>query len=190
MDNEERQFERDLNAEEQRIDALLSRAMTVPMPRGLEERIASASVEQLTESCDKALEPQLDRAFTIRAPEQLATRVYNASVGDIHNEQPPVISRIDRTVVWREVALAASIVFAVFVAIRFAPQQPSVSNQLPVASNAVLSLEDEELLLEDLNLSQYAYLTDTRELAFADVAIGLENLRSDLELWQYGLLSD
>jgi hypothetical protein len=190
MDHEERQFERDMNAEEQRIDALLGRAMAIPMLSGLEERVTSASLEQLTESCENALEQQLDRAFALPAPEQLATRVYNASVGEIHSEQLSVIARIDRKVVWREVALAASIIFAVFVAIRFGPQQSSESNQPQVASNAILSLEDEELLLEDLNLSQYAYLTDTRELAFADVAIGLENLRSDLELWQYGLLSD
>ena len=83
------------------------------------------------------------------------------------------------------------------VAIRFGTQltppatptqfQPS---QLEVASNDVLSAEDEELLFEDLNLSDYAYLTDTRELAFADVAIGLNSMRSDIELWQYGLLTD
>jgi hypothetical protein len=190
MNNEERQFERDLNPEEQHIDALLSNAMAVPMPTGLEERITSASLQQLAEACDQVLEQQLDHAFAIPAPEQLTTRIYNASVGDLRNGQPVVIARINRGVIWREVALAASILFAVFVAIRFGPVQPSVSTQTQIASNVVLSLEDEELLLEDLNLSDYSYLTDTRELAFADVAIGLENIRNDLELWQYGLLSD
>ncbi len=80
------------------------------------------------------------------------------------------------------------------VAIRFGTQTPSPTelqpSQLQIASNNVLSAEDEELLFEDLNLSDYAYLTDTRELAFADVAIGLNNMRSDIELWQYGLLTD
>ena len=190
MDNEERQFERDLNKEEQHIDALLRHAMAVPMPSGLEERITSASLQQLEEACDQVIEQQLDQALAIPAPKRLTSRVYNASVADLHSAQPVVIARIDRGVLWREVALAASLAFAVFVAIRFGPQQPSVSNQSQIASNAVLSLEDEELLLEDLNLSDYAYLADTRELAFADVAIGLENLRSDHELWQYGLLTD
>ena len=112
-----------------------------------------------------------------------------ASIHDLHSEQPDVIARIDRRAIWREVALAASIVFAVFVAIRFGPEQ-TIAPETRIASNAILSMEDEELLLEDLNLSEFAYLTDTRELAFADVAVGLESLRNDIELWQYGLLSD
>jgi len=191
MDNEERQFESEMSSQERQIDALLGDALSVPTPEGFADRIAVASQDRLTEACDQVLEQQLDGAFATSVPEGLATRVYAASIHDLHNEQPDVIARIDRRVVWREVALAASILFAVFIAIRFGPeQQNELSPQPYIASNAVLSIEDEELLLEDLNLSEYAYLTDTRELAFADVAIGLENLRNDIELWQYGLLTD
>ena len=103
MNNEERQFERALNPEEQHIDALLSNAMAVPMPTGLEERITSASLQQLAEACDQVLEQQLDHAFAIPAPEQLTTRIYNASVGDLRNGQPAVIARINRGAIWREV---------------------------------------------------------------------------------------
>jgi hypothetical protein len=191
MDNEERQFESEMSSQERQIDALLGDALAVPTPEGFADRIAIASQDQLAQACDQVLEQQLDGAFATSVPEGLATRVYAASIHDLHNEQPVVIARIDRRVVWREVALAASILFAVFIAIRFGPeQQNELSPQPYIASNAVLSIEDEELLLEDLNLSEYAYLTDTRELAFADVAIGLENLRNDIELWQYGLLTD
>lgn len=191
MDNEERQFEREMSSQERQIDALLGDALAVSVPEGFADRIAIASQDQLAQACDQVLEQQLDGAFATSVPEGLATRVYAASIHDLHNEQPTVIARIDRRVVWREVALAASILFAVFVAIRFGPeQQNELSPQPYIANNAVLSIEDEELLLEDLNLSEYAYLTDTRELAFADVAIGLENLRNDIELWQYGLLTD
>ena len=93
-----------------------------------------------------------------------------------------------------KVALAACVAFAILVAIRFGTQSQTPAHlqpsQLEIASSNVLSAEDEELLFEDLNLSEYAYLTDTRELAFADVAIGLNSMRSDIELWQYGLLTD
>lgn len=191
MDNEERQFESEMSSQERQIDTLLGDALAVPTPEGFADRIAIASQDQLAQACDQVLEQQLDGAFATSVPEGLATRVYAASIHDLHNEQPDVIARIDRRVVWREVALAASILFAVFIAIRFGPeQQNELSPQPYIASNAVLSIEDEELLFEDLNLSEYAYLTDTRELAFADVAIGLENLRNDIELWQYGLLTD
>ena len=54
----------------------------------------------------------------------------------------------------------------------------------------MLSFEEEALLLEDLNLSEYAYLADTRELAFADVADSFNNMRADIELWQLGLLTE
>ena len=190
MDNEERQFESEMSSQERQIDALLGDALAVPTPEGFADRIAIASQDQLAQACDQVLEQQLGRAFATSVPEGLASRVYATSIHDLHNEQPTVIARIDRRVVWREVALAASIVFAVFVAIRFGPEQASVSPQPQIASNAVLSIEVAELLLEDLNLSEYAYLTDTREFPFADVAVGFQNLRNDIELWQYGLLSD
>ncbi len=191
MENEERQFEQEMSSQERHIDACLKEALACSVPEGLAERVATASLEQLHTSNDQLLEQQLDEAFSTPVPEGLAERVYAASMCDLYSDHPTVVARINRSVVWREVALAASIVFAVFLAMRFGPQQASDSSpQTQIASNAVLSVEDEELLLEDLNLSEYAYLADTRELAFADVAIGLDSLRNDIELWQYGLLSD
>ena len=193
MEHEERQFERNLTAEERHIDALLHDAMVVHIPEGLASRVISASQTYISKTSEVNLETQLDAACSIPTPEGLSQRVFDASRTELPIEQPAVIARINHSIVWRELALAACVVFAVFLAIQYGSiqnQNSERSSQPLIASNGVLSVEDEELLLEDLNLSEYAYLTDTRELAYADVAVGLESLRSDLELWHYGLLSD
>jgi hypothetical protein len=189
MEREERQFEQEMSPEERQIQSMLSNALTSPSPEGLSERVAAVSQPMLLEACDEALEQQLASAFAVPSPHGLADRVYEASVDHLHEDG--VIARIGPLEIWRQVALAASVVFAVFVAYQIAPETtttPTVNSL--VASNTVLSVEDEELLFEDLNLSEYAYLADARELAFADVAVDLAGLRNDIELWQYGLLSE
>jgi hypothetical protein len=190
MEHEERQFEREMSPEESRIESMLTHAFATQTPEGLKERVANASQPKLLEACDEALERQLTQAFATTSPDGLADRVYATSVANL-GEQHPVVAHIGRFEVWRQVALAASVVIAVFIAYQIAPQNNNQPNEEPLVANyAVLSIEDEELLFEDLNLSEYAYLADTRELAFADVAVGLAGLRDDIELWQYGLLSE
>ena len=133
----------------------------------------------------------MSTAFEVRAPEGLSARVYSASVHELQQEQPAVIARIGNSVVWREAALAASIVFAVVIAIQFGSDSSELTlTHTTVAVNEVLSVEDEQLHYEDLNIGEYSYLAATRELAFADIAIGLNGLRDDIELWNYGLLSE
>ncbi len=189
MEREKRQFERDLTPEERKIDDLLADAMQVPVPEGLADRIATASKDAL-------LEGQLDVALKVQIPTGLSKRVFAASMSSLH-ETPTVIGRVGHMVLWRQVAMAACVVFAVLVAIRFGTQsskqqtQPLVErNSVAVLDAEVLSVEEEGLLLEDLDLTEFDYLAGTRELAFADVAESMNSLRNDLELWQYGLLAE
>jgi hypothetical protein len=191
MDYEEQQFECEMSSEERSIEGILSDALAVQSPKGLADRVVLASTEQLFESSIVSMEQHLDLSFKITSPEGLASRVYDASVSHIHEVQPKVVARIGQITAWRQLALAACVVFAVLVAVRFGTHRVERSAEQPlIASSAVLSVEDEELLLEDLNLSEFAYLADTREIVFADVAVGLNDIRNDIELWQYGLLSE
>ena len=192
MDYEERQFEQNLTPEERELNAMLSQAFTPSnAPEDFISRIAAGSVSNLPVdiqgALDVALEQKLDRAFSVHTPDDLTNRVFAASVNELGGQ--PVIATINKSVIWRQVALAACVVFAVFVALRFSSTKNDLQ-PLQVATNEVLSTEEENLLLADLNLSEYAYLADTRELAFADVAMDVNMLRDDLELWQYGLLQD
>ncbi len=191
MEPDKRQFEHDLqdglplevSPKDLEIETLLSAAMKVSLPNGLSSRIAAASTGAL-------LEGQLAVALAPTAPEGLSDRVFTASVSSLH-EIPAVIGRVGLSVAWRQVAMAACVVFAVLVAIRFGTQpQQQERNVVAVATVEVLSVEEEGLLLEDLDLTEFDYLASTRELAFADVALSLNGLRNDLELWQYGLLTE
>jgi hypothetical protein len=191
MNYEEQQFEQEMTAEERYIESLLAETLAIQTPEGLADRVAHASREYLLESSAKTLEQSLDVALSVDVPEGLSSRVFDASVSQLHGVQPVVIARIGRSVAWRQLALAACVLFAVLVAIRFGSEPMDQPSQQPVVvSNTVLSVEDEELLLEDLNLSEFVYLADSRELAFVDVAESLNGLRNDIELWQYGLLSE
>ena len=185
MEHEKRQFEQDLAPQEREIERLLGEAMKISPPAGLSSRIAAASTDAL-------LEGQLAVALVTTAPDGLSNRVFKASVSSLH-ETPAVIGRIGFSATWRKLALAACVVFAVFVAVRFWAQpqpQPHERIAVAVATVEVLSVEEEGLLLEDLDLTEFDYLATTRELAFADVALSMNSLRNDLELWQYGLLTE
>ncbi|MBC8201663.1 MAG: hypothetical protein H8E86_06400 [Planctomycetes bacterium] len=183
MEHEKRQFEEDLSPQEREIDGLLIEAMQISPPAGLSNRIAAASTDAL-------LEGQLAVALAPTAPEGLSNRVFTASVSSLQGT-PAVIGRVGLTTTWRQVAMAACVVFAVLVAIRFGAQpQQQERNAVAIAVVEVLSVEEEGLLLEDLDLTEFDYLASTRELAFADVALSMNSLRNDLELWQYGLLTE
>ena len=184
MEHDQKQFEQDLAPQEREIEGLLGEAMNISPPAGLSSRIAAASTDAL-------LEGQLAVALVSTPPEGLSDRVFTASVTSLH-ETPAVIGRVDLTVAWRQVAMAACVVFAVLVAVRFGAQPQPQHEQIvvAVATVEVLSVEEEGLLLEDLDLTEFEYLASTRELAFADVALSMNSLRNDLELWQYGLLTE
>lgn len=189
MDNEERQFEQQLTQQELALDAMLGEAFAPITSAQRVSRIAAASAALLPASVqsepDTSMDEQLHVALAVDAPSGLADRVWNASAPYLYGQ--PVLATIGSSVVWRQAALAACVVFAVLLAIRFSPEQ---STNLQIATSEVLTVEEEGLLLADLNLGEYAYLADTRELAFADVAIDFDMLRDDLELWQYGLLQE
>jgi hypothetical protein len=139
------------------------------------------------------LNDQLEVACAIPERTGLADRCFKASVSSLQVENEPiaVITPIEEKSRWYQVALAACLVFAALVAIRLGTQsQPTTFDNKTVASNEVLSVEEEGLLLEDLNLSEYTYLADTRELAFADVTESFNSLRDDIELWQHGLFTE
>lgn len=188
MDQENGHFE-DMTDEERQLSDLLDIAMKVTAPRGLSERVAEQSIHSLQGKLHK----QLDVACAVHQRDGLASRCFEASVTSlqVEDDRDSVIAHIDSRAKWHEVALAACLVFAALVAIRFGMQtQPEMTAEKVVASNNDLSVEELELLLEDSNLGEYTYLADTRELAFADVSESFNLLRDDLELWQYGLLSE
>ena len=189
MDNKERQFEQQLTQQELALDAMLGEAFAPITSAQRVSRIAAASAAFLPASVqsepDTSMDEQLHVALAVDAPSGLADRVWYASAPYLYGQ--PVLATIGSSVVWRQAALAACVVFAVLLALRFSPEH---STNLQIATSEVLTVEEEGLLLADLNLGEYAYLADTRELAFADVAMDFDMLRDDLELWQYGLLQE
>lgn len=191
MNNDEQQFEQELTPQEQALDAMLREALAPTSSPEMVSRILGASIAHLPADVqsepDLSMDKELCIALAVDIPDGCIARVWSASAP--HLIEQPVIATIGKSVVWRQVALAACVVFAVLLAIRFSPER-QLAQPLHVATNEVLSVEDEGLLLADLNLSEYAYLADTRELAFADIAMDFDMLRDDLELWQYGLLQE
>lgn len=195
MERKNNHSEPELTSEEIRLEQLLPEALGVTPPSGLVDRVEQASINSLTGATDPQFEQQLDVACSYPCPKDLASTVYAASVASLPNstefESEVVIARIGKQVHWQQVALAACLTFAALVAIRLGVTTPETTSvHSAVAFNGVLSIEEEELLLEDLNLSEFAYLTDTRELAFADVAASFNSIRDDIELWRYGLLTE
>ncbi len=182
MEHEKHIFEESLTPEERRIDSLLHASMHVETPAGLADRVANASMDAL-------LEGQLSQALAVHAPDTLASNVFDASVHAL--EQPKeVVAQIGPSILWRQLAMAACVVFAVLVVLRFGANQQPVATTVPLVVAEALSVEDEGLLLEDLQLEEYDYLSGTRELAYAEVADSLNSLRNDVELWHYGLLTE
>lgn len=133
------------------------------------------------------LDALVGQALASQSPPGLSQRVGRASAPFLAAAPEPVILRLDRRVAVRRLALAACVGLAALVAVRVAVT-PVPLPTLSVAG--VLSVEAESQLLEDLDLGQYAYLAETRDLAFVDLAVDLDAIRADLELWQYGLLTE
>jgi hypothetical protein len=189
MERKNRHSEPELTPEERRLEQLLPEAMGVTPPVGLADRIEQASVGAISGATDLQLEQQLDEACSYRCPVDLSASVYATSVASLHgaatSDSEPVLAHIGSPVQWRQVALAACLTFAALISIRIGitnSQNTHVISTIPL--NSMQSLEEQALLLEN----EPAYLTDTRELAFADVADSFSNMRTDIELWQLGLL--
>ncbi|MDP7008579.1 MAG: hypothetical protein QGI78_03310 [Phycisphaerales bacterium] len=170
------------------LDALISKSSESMQPEGLADRVMAASAPLLSQSSELAA--LLSEATHVATPEGLQDRVFSASVTDLRAESP-VIGRVGFAVKMQRLALAACVVFAVLVAFRMdLTTAPQPTRTIAVQNNQLLSVEEEGYLLEDLNLGEYAYLTDTRELDFVAIASEFNGLREDLELWQYGLLNE
>jgi|GEM_PF-2322870 len=166
------------------LDALLALATNAKAPEGLADRVMAASVPLLAQT--SAFEELLEAATKVEVPEGLADRVMSASLKELRGESP-VIGRVGFALKMQRLALAACVVFAVLVAIRMDVNTPT---KIVVQHNQLLSAEEEGYLLEDLDLGDYTYLADARELNFAEISIELTGLRQDLELWEYGLLTE
>jgi len=182
-----------LTPEERRLEQLLFEALGVTPPTGLADRVEQASIGAISGADDLQFKQQLDEACLYRCPVELSASIYAASVASLHgaatSDSEPVLARIGTPVQWRQVALAACLTFAALISIRIGVTNSQNTNVIsPIALNSVPSSEEEAWALEEYDLSEYAYLADTRELAFADVADSFSSMRADIELWQLGLL--
>jgi hypothetical protein len=197
MENKKRQFDADeprvpWSQEDQNVEDLLSQALsTNELPEGFSDRVMAASAPMLPLSPEAVeLDAMLADATRVESPDGLTDRVMAASLKELHGESP-VIGRVGFVETIQRLALAACIVLAVFVAVRMDIGSPRrVVKQVALQDSKVLSVEEEGYLLDDLSFGEYAYLADTRELDFAELAVELNGIRNDLELWQYGLLTE
>jgi hypothetical protein len=216
MNNENPHFD----AQEQKMEVVLSKALSgVDAPEGLADRVMTASFPKLDhlELLEEATcvdtpagladcvmvasvsmlgSPEFQNALSsvskVKTPLGLEDRVMAASLLELKGESP-VIGRIGFTVKMQRLALAACVVFAVLVAIQMENSTPRVVTTVTntaMQESHLLSPEEEGYLLDDLNLGDYAYIANARELSFAEVSFELNGLREDLELWQYGLLTE
>jgi len=192
MGHEQEKFELNMTSDERALDTLLSDALHMDVPDGLSARVWQASQESIGAT---QMDAQLNRAYEQRVSPGFTERVFDSSAPALHQpelqiESPAIIARIGVTIRWQQVAIAASLLLTTLIAIRFSlPQQSEIPTRT-LAASWELSVEEEGLLLDDFEMSEYAYLADTRELAFADVADSFNSVRRDIELWQYGLLTD
>ncbi len=216
MNNENPQFD----AQEQKMEVVLSKALSgVDAPEGRADRVMTASFPKLDHldlleeatcvdtpagladcvmvaSVSMLGSPEFQNALSsvskVKTPLGLEDRVMAASLLELKGESP-VIGRIGFTVKMQRLALAACVVFAVLVAIQMENSTPRVVTTVTntaMQESHLLSPEEEGYLLDDLNLGDYAYISNARELSFAEVSFELNGLREDLELWQYGLLTE
>jgi hypothetical protein len=216
MNNENPQFD----AQEQKMEVVLSKALSgVDAPEGLADRVMTASFPKLDhlELLEEATRvdtpagladcvmvasvsmlgsPEFQNALSsvskVKTPLGLEDRVMAASLLKLKGESP-VIGRIGFTVKMQRLALAACVAFAVLVAIQMENSTPRVVTTVTntaMQESHLLSPEEEGYLLDDLNLGDYAYIANARELSFAEVSFELNGLREDLKLWQYGLLTE
>ncbi len=188
--------ESDWTPEERMLDASLSKAMQSPSPQGLEASVFSASRLHLAKqnvSSDEELEALLQSAYATQVDESIANRVFNASVSSLPLSQSKVIATIGTTSKWGQLAAAACLLLTTVIAIRFGMVErvEPANPENHFESFASVSIEDNEgYLLDELQLEDYSLISDTQELAYADIASSFNSLRDDIALWQSGLLTE
>ena len=172
---------------DQKTSVLLDEATHVDPPSGLADRVMAASAPMLAAP---EFHTALIEATNVQIPVGLEDRVMAASLHELQDKSP-VIGRVGFPVKVQRLAFAACVVFAVLVAIRMdVHSTPRVVTKVAIQESQLLSAEEEAYLLDDLNLGDYAYLADARELNYAELSSEINGLRQDLELWQYGLLTE
>jgi hypothetical protein len=175
-------------ARDTELEELISVALQLGVPAGLSDRIMAASAPLVSQTSE--LDDLLVEATKVKMPIGLADRVMRASLADLHGESP-AIGHIGFAIKMQRLALAACVVFAVLVAIRMGVHStPHITTHVVLHESQLLSPEEEGYLLDDLNLGEYAYLADARNLSFTELSSELNGLHQDLELWQYGLLTE
>ena len=190
---ESHQGERDWTPEERMLDASLSEAMQSPHPQGLEASVFSASrlhLSKQNECSDDAFEELLHQAYSTTHDHSIAERVFNASVSSLQLPQSDVIATIGTISKWRQLAAAACLLLTTVIAIRYGMVE-RVDPVSPENHYASVSIEDNErYLLDELQLEDYSLISETQELAYADIANSFNSLRDDIALWQSGLLTE
>ena len=194
------QNESDWTPEERMLDASLSESMQSSRPYGLEASVFSASRlhlakqdEHQIEQSNETIEALLNKAYALQVDESVSNRVFNASVGSLSHSQPAVITTIGSPSNWRQLGVAACLLVTTVVAIRFGVVErvEPVNPEIYFASTTPISIEDsEQYLLDELQLEDYSLISDTQELAYADIASSFNSLRDDIVLWQSGLLTE
>ncbi|MCH2146580.1 MAG: hypothetical protein MK073_02015 [Phycisphaerales bacterium] len=194
------QNESDWTPEERMLDASLSEAMQSSCPQGLEASVFSASRLHLTkqddhqiEQSNEAIEALLNKAYALQVDESISSRVFNASVASLPHSQTAVIATIGSPSNWRQLAAAACLLLTTVIAIRFGMVErvEPANPENHFESFASVSIEDNEgYLLDELELEDYSLISDTQELAYADIASSFNSLRDDIALWQSGLLTE
>ena len=192
--------ESDWTPEERMLDASLSEAMQSSCPQGLEASVFSASRLHLTkqddhqiEQSNEAIEALLNKAYALQVDELILSRVFNASVASLPHSQTAVIATIGSPSNWRQLAAAACLLLTTVIAIRFGMVErvEPANPENHFESFASVSIEDNEgYLLDELELEDYSLISDTQELAYADIASSFNSLRDDIALWQSGLLTE
>jgi len=190
---ESHQAERDLTPEERMLEASLSEAMQPPRPQGLEANVFGASRLHLSKQnkcSDDAFEELLHQAYSTTHDHSIAERVFNTSVSSLKLPQSDVIATIGTTSKLRQLAAAACLLLTTVIAIRFGMVE-RVEPVSPENHYVSVSIEDNErYLLDELQLEDYSLISDTQELAYADIANSFNSLRDDIALWQSGLLTE
>lgn len=197
MNNEDcHQNESYWTPEERMLDASLSEAMQSPRPQGLEASVFSASRLHLSKQIDcsdESLEALLHHAYAMQVDDSIADRAFNASVSSLPLSQSEVVATIGTSSKWRQLAAAACLLLTTVIAIRFGMVErvEPVHPETHYASVAPASIEDSErYLLDELQLEDYSLISDSQELAYADIASSFNSLRDDIALWQSGLLTE
>ena len=192
MDLPQRNVESEWTDEDSAVDALLKQLYgDASIPEHLTEQVWIQSYPHLSNNAFD-FENQIQEAFTSSPSEVLSERVFTASVQSLPKKEEPVLARICGANYFRQIAIAATLILSTVIAMQF----DTFNSQEPVVSKfkesyaGISFSDDNSYLLDNVELGDYTYLTeiDSKEFAYADLAISFNSVRDDIELWQSGLL--